>query len=118
MNKVRHRRSASGLPGEKFAGKRIDDGPLVGIGILCLVDQDVVGPLIELIAHPLTHPRLVEQPAGPGNEIVEVGDSLRALGADIGLGKCLAGPKSSRLDVARSAAETNVRSDPSQSANR
>ena len=41
--------------GKKLAGQRPDDIPLREIGILRLVDQDMVGALVELVADPGRH---------------------------------------------------------------
>ena len=116
MNRVRQRSSASRIAREKFAGQRVDDRPLVGVGVLRLVDQDMVGALVELVADPFAHPRLLEQPAGPGDQIVEIGDARGALGPDIGAGEGLAGAKARRLHLGQLAAAISVCSSTSQSA--
>lgn len=50
-------RGACALAGKKFLGQGGYDGPLLGIGVLCLVDQNVIEPAIELEQHPRRHPR-------------------------------------------------------------
>ena len=82
-----------GIAGEIFGGERVDNRPLVGIGVLRFVDQDVVGALVELVAHPIAHPRAIEQPPRPVDQVVEIGDPGGALGADIGAGERLPCPQ-------------------------
>ena len=57
--------TAGAFPREELLGQGGDDAPLRGIGVLRFVDQDVVGPTVQLEAHPLAHPRLLEQQARP-----------------------------------------------------
>ena len=83
-------------PGEQFLGERPDDVELGGVGVLRLVDQDMVDLAVELEAHPVAHPRTGEQPAGPGDEVVEVGDPGAALGEGVSLGERLARAKPRR----------------------
>src|SRR3546814_20838637 len=46
---------------EEFLGQPRDDRPLREVGVLRLLDQDMLCLLVELVAHPLAHPRLFEQ---------------------------------------------------------
>ena len=46
------RRGARPLAGEELLGQRLDDRPLLGVGVLRLVDQDVVDAAVELVEHP------------------------------------------------------------------
>ena len=85
-------------PAEIFPRERIDDRPLVGVGILRFIDKDMVGPAVELVAHPFAHPRRIEQAAGPADEIVEIGHSGGALGAGIGFGEGGSGAQSRGLN--------------------
>ena len=43
------------LAGEIFDGERAHDVPLAFVRVLRLVDQDMVGLLVELEAHPVAH---------------------------------------------------------------
>ena len=60
------------LAREELLDQRADDRPLVGIGILRLVDQHMLGRLVELIAHPFAHARLAEQRDRRADQIVEI----------------------------------------------
>ena len=51
----------------------------------------MVGAPVELVAHPLAHPRLSRAAAGPVDHVVEIGDPGAALGAAVGGGERLAG---------------------------
>ncbi len=68
--------------GEEFRGERLHDLPLLAVRVLGLVDEDVIGAAIELVAHPFAHSRRGEKLPRPGNQVVEVGDS----GASLRLG--------------------------------
>src|SRR3546814_1171744 len=57
---------------------------LPGIGVLRLVDQYMVGALVELEPHPLAEIAHGEQMAGNADQIVEIGIALLALGERIG----------------------------------
>ena len=98
MNRVRQRSSVSLWPEKYSDGERVDDRPLVGIGVLRLVDEDVVGALVELEADPFAHPVDAEQAPRPGDEVVEIGDPGGALGEAVGAGEGLAGAKARGLD--------------------
>ena len=39
-------------PAKNSAGKRLDDAPLRRVGVLRLVDQDVVDAAVDLVQHP------------------------------------------------------------------
>ena len=52
---------AGALAGEELLGQRGDDRPLLGVGVLRLVDQDVVEAAIELEQHPGRHPGPAQQ---------------------------------------------------------
>ncbi|MCY1173409.1 hypothetical protein D9M73_135680 [compost metagenome] len=60
------------LAREEFLDQRADDRPLVGIGILRLVDQHMLGRLVEFVAHPFAHARLAEQRDRRADQIVEI----------------------------------------------
>ena len=81
------RPSASRRAAEIFLGQRADDVPLRGVGVLRFVDEDVVGALVELVAHPFAHSGLGQQPARPADQIVEIGDAGAALGLRISVGE-------------------------------
>src|SRR3546814_6198990 len=72
---------------EKLLRQRQHDAPLAHIGILRLVDQDMVGALVELEAHPFAEAADAQQRARKRDEIVEIGQPRLALGECIGLGK-------------------------------
>ena len=100
MNRVRCALLALARAGEKLLDQPLDDLPLRGIGVLRLVDQHMVDLAIELVAHPVAHSRLRQQPAGPIDQIVEVGDSGSALGAGVGRGERLARAKPAAMSAA------------------
>ncbi len=56
------------------------------IGVLRLVDQDMVGRLVELVADPLTHAGLTEQGDRGADQIIEIDRPQPPLGAGIGSG--------------------------------
>ena len=58
--------------GRHLLGQPRDHAPLLGGGVLRLVDEDVVDPAVEAIEHPLRHGRGLDQPRRPLDEIVEV----------------------------------------------
>ena len=76
---------AAACPGAavEFLGDSLDDVPLLLVGILPFVDQDVIGFLIELVAYPVAHPRRREQHGGFADEIVEIDRPAGAFGLDI-----------------------------------
>ena len=51
----RARAARGAFAGEIFPGQRPDDVPLALVRVLRLVDQDMVGLLVELVAHPFAH---------------------------------------------------------------
>src|SRR5689334_8283879 len=68
----------------------LDDLPLRGVGVLRLVDEDVVDLPIELVANPFADSGLPEELPGPFDEVVEVGDAGGTLCPRVGSGKGLA----------------------------
>jgi len=68
---------ARALAREIFAGQRAHDVPLAGIGVLRLVDEDVVGALIELVAHPFAHAGREQQFLRLADQIVEIDQPRR-----------------------------------------
>ena len=56
------------------------------IGVLRLVDQDVIGRLIELVTHPFADAGLLEQRDGAADQIVEIDTAQPSLRARIGIG--------------------------------
>src|SRR3546814_2898910 len=75
---------------EKLLGEREDNAPLAHIGVLRLVDEDVVGALVELEAHPFAEVADAQQRPRERDEIVEIGEPRLALGERIGLGEAAA----------------------------
>ena len=71
------------LPGEILAGQRADDVPLPLVGVLGLVDEDMVGLAVELVAHPVAHAGRQQQLLGPRDQIVEIDRARRPLGLGI-----------------------------------
>ena len=65
--------------GEKFLGELSDDTPLVGAGVLSLVDQDMVDPLVELVLDPRSRILPCQQTHCAGDEVIEVEKPARAL---------------------------------------
>ena len=59
-------------PCEKFFGQFAHDLPLLGTGILRLVDQDVIEPAVELVEHPGGGITAFEQGKGRENQIVVI----------------------------------------------
>src|SRR5690606_18890277 len=45
-------RRARAMTGEEFRGQLLDHAPLLGTGILRLVDQHVIDPAVELVEYP------------------------------------------------------------------
>ncbi len=70
--------------GEEFLCQGMDERPLVGAGILGLIEQDMADPAIELVEHPGGLARQGEQGIGRGDEIVEIQGPARTLGCVIG----------------------------------
>ena len=87
-------------PRRKFQSERADDVPLALVGILRLVDEDVIGPLVELVADPLAHARLEQQLFRPADQVVEIDHAGGALRFAIGTREGLAGaqPGGERAD--------------------
>jgi len=63
--------------GEEIAGQRIDDPPLRGIGVLRLVDEDMIETAIELVADPVGELRSPSSSAARRILVVEI-DEPRA----------------------------------------
>src|SRR3546814_7794939 len=72
---------------EKLLGEREDNAPLAHIGVLRLVDEDVVGALVELEAHPFAEVADAPQRPRERDEIVEIGEPRLALGERIAIGR-------------------------------
>jgi len=66
--------------GKKVAGERFDDLPLGGVGVLGLVDQDVIEAAVELVADPVGQLGAVEQFGGLADLVVEIDQALALLG--------------------------------------
>src|SRR3546814_20587589 len=79
--------AASAFAGEIFEREGAHDVPLPLIGVLRLVDEDVIGRLVELVAHPVAHSVREAQRLGMGDEIVEIDHALGELGS-IGRASC------------------------------
>ncbi len=86
-------------PGEKFARQRLDDPPLPQIRILRLVDEDVVGALVELEADPFAEAADAQQRPRQRDEVVEIGEPLFALRQRITFGKTAPQPPCRRQFV-------------------
>ncbi len=65
---------------EEFLGQAADHLPLVGVGVLCLVNQHVVDPAVELVEHPRGGVGVFQQSARGDNQVVIVESSLPSLG--------------------------------------
>ena len=63
---------------KKFVGNRADDSPLVGRGILRLVNQNIVNTAVELIQHPVRHLRIFKQAPRIDNQILVIGLGMQA----------------------------------------
>ena len=72
-------------PGKKLAGQRADNVPLREIGILRLVDQDVIGALVELVADPGRHIAFLQQPGGHPDHVVKVDHAVQPLGVAVAI---------------------------------
>ena len=65
----------------KGAGQPTDDGPLVGVGVLRLIDEHVAQALIEFEGDPQPRPGLCGQQAdGAQDQVVEIDPAARSLG--------------------------------------
>ncbi len=58
--------------GKIIVDQRIDHRPLLGIGVLALIDKDMVDPRIELVAHPFAHAPVAQQRRRARHQIVEI----------------------------------------------
>jgi hypothetical protein len=65
--------------GKKLLGELAHHRPLVGAGVLRLVDQDVVDAAVELVLHPRPDVLPREQPYRARDQIGEVEEAARAL---------------------------------------
>ena len=72
--------------GEELLRERSHDCPLVGVGVLRLVDQDMRGRLVELEAHPVADTFLLEQRDHGADQVVEVDRPHAPLCAGVGAG--------------------------------
>ena len=70
---------------KKFRGEDRDDFPLLGIGVLRLVNQDVVEPAIELEQHPGRDAVVPQQVERGQHQIVVVELRVQALALAIGV---------------------------------
>src|SRR5690606_3832817 len=66
-------------PGEKLFGQRRDDRPLARIRVLRLVDQYMVGTLVELEANPFAELAEPQQRPRDRDQIIEIGEPARTL---------------------------------------
>ena len=64
---------------EVIVGQRLDDAPLRRIGILRLVDEDMVETAVELVADPLGHRAVRQQAGGTRDKVVEIDEPLALL---------------------------------------
>ena len=80
------RRRVDAAADEELVGERTDDAPLLRVGVLRLVDQHVLGDLVELVADPFADAGLFEQREGDADQVVEVDAADAALGAVVGAG--------------------------------
>ncbi len=85
-------RSRGALAGEELLGERGDDLPLLGVGVLRLVDQDVVEPAIELEQHPGRDAGPPQQVERLQHEIVVIEQPLQPLAPVIGVQQRVAEP--------------------------
>ena len=69
---VRSRSTAAPAPEKKSSATPGDDVPLVGTGILRLVDEDVVDARIELVEHPGGRIGARQKVAGADDQVVEI----------------------------------------------
>ena len=75
---------ARALPGEELGGQRVDHLPLLGAGVLRLVDQHVVDPAVELVAHPFGRPAARQHQAGAADHVVVIQQPQRLLARLVG----------------------------------
>ncbi len=74
------------LPREIFEGERADDVPLPLVRVLRLVDQDMIGLAVELVADPVAHAGFEQQCLRLADQVVEIDHAGGALGGTIGPG--------------------------------
>ena len=74
---------ANALTGEKLLGEGRHDLPLLGVGVLCLVDQNVVEAAVQLEEHPWRDAGPAQQIEGGRDQVVIVEHPLGALGGCI-----------------------------------
>ena len=70
--------------GEEIRGERADDRPLPWVGVLRLVDQDMVDSAVELVEHPERGVPVLDQPLHPGDQVVVVEAALARLFDPVG----------------------------------
>ena len=75
---------ARAFAGKELFGQRRHDLPLFGVGVLGLVDQDVVETAVELEEDPGRHSRARQQVARGQHQIVEIERALEPLAGVIG----------------------------------
>ena len=68
------------LPGKEIAGQGIDDLPLRRVGVLRLVNQDMVDPSIELVTDPFGQVAARQQGSGLADLVVEIDEPGPRLG--------------------------------------
>ena len=71
---------ARAFTGEEIVCQGLDDLPLGAVGILRLVDEDVVETAIEFVADPVGHRGIRQQVCGALDQIVEIDQSFARLG--------------------------------------
>ena len=64
---------------EEIFGKRSDDLPLRLIGVLRLVDEDMIDAPVELVADPFAEPPLAQKACSAADQIVEIDQPLALL---------------------------------------
>ena len=81
------------LTGEIFEGYGPNDVPLPLVGVLRLVDEDVVGRLVKLVADPVAHAGGKQKLLRPADEIIKIHHAVSALRCGISNRESLAGAK-------------------------
>ena len=81
------------LAGEEFLGQPADHLPLVGVGVLRLVDQHMVDAAVELVEHPGRTVRALQKAARRHDQVVVVERRAPPLGAAIAAGDVEAEPQ-------------------------
>ena len=102
---------ARALAGEEFLGERRDDLPLFGVGVLRLVDQDVVETAVELEEHPGRDSRASQQVERRQHQIVVIERALEPLAGVIGAQQRVAEPGQRTL-ASRTTTAARARSKP------